>query len=194
MFSVFQTCCNLAVAFFPLNLGTFNAADAGGNAAPADSSTSAPTESCTCCTLSSVYCLRLRTCTHMQPDEYAGATQHTDSTHTRTHACAPFLSEETNGLCHICQKCVQVRKRCIQPRRLSHINNLQDRTRVRGHLPSTLLVLYCEMKQDTQKYNSLQFEKKKKKERTKMLKPNPDPSFCLNQYFFFHYSWTSLNF
>lgn len=94
MFSVFQTCCNLAVAFFSLNLGTFNAADAGGNAGPADSSTSVPTESCTCCTLSSVYCLRLYACTHMQPDEYAAAIQlHAHKlrahTNTRTHACAP---------------------------------------------------------------------------------------------------------
>ena len=42
---------------FSVNLWGFNAADAGGYAALTDSSKSVPTESYTCCTLSSVYCL-----------------------------------------------------------------------------------------------------------------------------------------
>lgn len=82
--AAFPTQSNLVGAFFfSLNLWGFCAADAGGYAAHADSSKSAPTESDTCCLLSSIYSflsffLFRKMHINRQPDE-GKTTSHTNA-------------------------------------------------------------------------------------------------------------------
>lgn len=96
---------------FSVNLRGCNAADAGGNAVPTDSSKSAPTDSYTCYALSSVYCFLIFAKTHIgNPNE---------RTHTYIQSCAQTFSssEQTIGPYRsVCQRCIQARKRFIQTR------------------------------------------------------------------------------
>lgn len=63
---------------FSVNLRGCNAADAGGNAVPTDSSKSAPTDSNTCYALSSVYCFLIFAKTHIgNPNERTHTYIHT---------------------------------------------------------------------------------------------------------------------